>query len=140
MSPDAWGTVLGSGDGWPWIRAKALPLYCILHSGRGVYLPPSHFCRSPFALDSWRKIAIMLKTPNRGYCLCPIREALPTLSARSSSNYCTLHWRAVLIFVATLFPVAGNTVLEQVFRQICLAYLVHATLGDMTFRKILQHA
>ena len=44
----------------------------------------------------WRKIAITLKTPNRGVLggvgqeyLCPIHGALPRLSTRSSSNYYT---------------------------------------------------
>jgi hypothetical protein len=36
--------------------------------------------------------------------------------------------------------VAGSAVLEQVFHQLYLIYLIHATLGEMTFRRLLPHA
>jgi hypothetical protein len=37
-------------------------------------------------------------------------------------------------------PVAGTAALEQVFHQIYLVYLIHATLGEMKFSRILPHA
>ena len=37
-----------------------------------------------------RLFSTPLKTPNRGYCLCPIRGTSPSLSARSSSDYYSL--------------------------------------------------
>jgi hypothetical protein len=63
--------------------------------------------------DGWRNIVITLQHPNSGsvklarrarlgrwevgteYCLGPIHGALPTLSARSSSNYYT--WGDVVL-------------------------------------------
>ena len=36
--------------------------------------------------------------------------------------------------------VAGSAVLEEVFHQLYMIYLIYETLGDMKFRRILQHA
>lgn len=37
-------------------------------------------------------------------------------------------------------PVAGSAVLEEQFECLQKIYLIHATLGDMRFRRILPHA
>src|SRR5208283_646401 len=48
--------------------------------------PPAHYqIRDSVENDSWRNIPITLKIPRFGYQ--PIRAALPTPSARPSSNY-----------------------------------------------------